>query len=140
LIPSTLNVAIAQRLVRKLCPHCKKKVKAQGKIKSLILKEIDSLSAGVKKEISKKIKTLYIYKSKGCRKCNFKGLSGRTGIFEVLKMTNRLADIILKEPSKSKIEKEAKTQAMITIRQDGILKVLNGITSIEEVLRVTGEE
>ncbi len=140
LIPPTLSIVIAQRLVRKICPHCKKRIRAKGKIRLLILKEVESLPQRIKKEFIKKIKTPYIYRAEGCKKCKFKGLLGRTGIFEVLKMTDSLAEIISKEPSELKIRKEAENQGMITMRQDGILKVLEGITSIEEVIRVIGEE
>ena len=140
LIPPTLSIVIAQRLVRRICPHCKKRISAKGKVRSLILKEVESLPQRMKKEFIKKIKVPYIYRAEGCKKCNFKGFLGRIGIFEVLKMTDSLAEIISKEPSELKIRKEAENQGMITMRQDGILKALEGITSIEEVIRVIGEE
>ncbi len=139
LIPATLNIVIAQRLVRRLCPFCKKKVRPNKEVQKLILKEINSLPTDIKKKI-KIPRPFCIYEPTGCKKCNFKGLSGRIGIFEVLKMTNSLADIILKNLSKSEIQKEAKRQGMLTMKQDGILKVLGGITSIEEVLRVAEGE
>ena len=134
LIPPTLNLAIAQRLVRVLCPYCKKKVKAKKDIEELILKEIERLPGREKMKIKKPI---YIFEPQGCKKCDFKGYVGRTGIFEILKMDENLAEIILKEPTESKILEVAKKQGMITMRQDGILKVLKGETTIEEVLRET---
>ena len=135
LIPPTLSIAIAQRLVRRLCDHCKKKIKPKEEIKNLILKEIDNLPPQIEKNF-KIPKPISIFKAIGCRKCNKEGFTGRVGLFEILSMTDQLSDIILKEPSESEIIKEAKRQGMIAMKQDGILKVLNGVTTIEEVLRV----
>lgn len=139
LLPPTLNIAIAQRLVRKLCPYCKKKVKANKEVKKLILKEIENFPSTIKKNI-KLPKVLYIYEPVGCKRCNKLGYSGRIGIFEILEMTDNLAEIILKEPSETGIQKEAQNQGMVTMKQDGILKVLEGITSLEEILRVAEEK
>ena len=138
LIPPTLSLALAQRLVRKLCPNCKKKIKLKPEIKELIFKEIETLPEIIKKDL-KITKPLYIYQVKGCQKCNNEGFIGRIGLFEILTMTDQLANIILKEPSETKIAEEARRQGMITMKQDGILKVLKGITTIEEVLRVAEE-
>jgi len=134
LIPSSLALVLAQRLVRILCPDCKKKVRANSKIREMILSEM----ADVKNV--KMPKSLEVYVPQGCRKCNSTGYSGRIGIFEVLEMTSELAEIILKEPSSAKIKEEAKRQGMTTMKQDGILKALDGVTSIEEVLRVSEEK
>ncbi len=138
LIPSSLSLIIAQRLVRALCPYCKKKVKPGPKVKDLVLKEIRTKSF-LKAKANLKDSDLMFYEPKGCRKCKFRGYSGRIAIFEVLEITDNLSDIILKEPTEGKIFQEAERQAMVTMRQDGILKALNGLTSIEEVLRVTKE-
>ena len=135
LIPPTLRIALAQRLVRRLCENCKKRVVAKGKAKDLILEQIRTLPPNIRKKI-KIPKPLYIWQATGCKKCNQRGYSGRIGIFEVLQMTDRLAEIISKRPSEAEIQKEASRQGMMTMKQDGILKVLKGITTIEEVLRV----
>ena len=139
LIPPTLSIAIAQRLVRRLCDNCKKKIRPKKEIKDLILKEFDNLPPQTKNNF-KIPKPLYIYQTTGCRKCNNEGFTGRIGLFEILSMTDQLSDIILKEPSEREIAKEAERQGMITMKQDGILKVLNGVTTIEEVLRVAEEK
>jgi len=139
LIPPTLSVASAQRLVRKLCPHCRKKVKAEKEVEKLILKEIENFPPTIKKDI-KLDEKFYIYKPAGCKRCDQLGYSGRIGIFEVLEMTDQLAKIILEEPSEIRIKEEAKRQGMVTMKQDGILKVLKGITSLEEILRVAEEK
>ncbi len=77
------------------------------------------------------------YEAKGCARCNNTGYSGRIGVFEILDMTKELAEIVLKEPSEHKITEEAVRQGMVTMKQDGILKVIEGATSFEEVLRMT---
>lgn len=134
LISPTLNAVIAQRLVRQLCSDCKKEIKPKKEIRELILKEIENLPPKIKEKIKK---SFSIFEPVGCKKCGKSGFSGRIGLFEVLSMTPELADIVLKKPSEAFILKEAHRQGMITIRQDGILKVLEGITTIEEVMRVT---
>jgi type IV pilus assembly protein PilB len=139
LIPPTLNIAVGQRLVRVLCQHCKKKISFKGETKDLILKEIENLPSVIKKDIMIS-RPVYGFSSVGCKKCNATGFIGRTGVYEVLEMTDQLAEIVLNEPSEMKIEEEARRQGMLTMRQDGVLKVLDGITSVEEVLRVTEEK
>ena len=135
LLPSTLNIAIAQRLVRRLCPACKKRVRPKGELKDLIAEEILSMPLDIQKKY--RAKDIWIYEPVGCGECGETGYVGRVGIFEVLKMTKELSDIIVKEPTEEKIANEAKRQGMLTMRQDGILKALAGITSVEEVVRVT---
>jgi len=138
LIPSTLRVVISQKLIRMLCPHCKLKVKPKDKTKDYIMGKIKNFPVDVKKDL--KIQDpLFVYKSKGCEKCNFSGYIGRTGLFEILSMTDELADLIQKTPIESLIFKTAKKQGMLTMEEEGILKVLAGETSIEEVARVVEE-
>ena len=139
LIPSSLSIAIAQRLVRVLCLHCKKKITPDPKVKEMILKEIDSLPQAIKKDI-KIPQPLKIYTAQGCKKCKNVGYLGRLALCEILEMTPKLAEIILKEPTESKIYGEAQRQGMITMKQDGILKVVKGVTSLEEVFRVAEEK
>jgi type IV pilus assembly protein PilB len=139
LIPPTLSLAISQRLVRVLCPYCKEKVKAKGETKNYILKKLKNLPEKLKKKIKLK-EPIFIFKPKGCKKCNFKGYSGRIGIFETVEMTEGLAETITKNPSEKEILKEARAQGMISMEEDGILKVLQGITSLEEVMRVAEEK
>jgi type II secretory ATPase GspE/PulE/Tfp pilus assembly ATPase PilB-like protein len=105
----------------------------------MILKEIESLPPIIKKDV-KITKPLKIYTAEGCKKCLQKGLIGRTALFEVLQMTDQLANICLKEPTEVKIREEAIRQGMISMKQDGILKVLEGVTTIEEVLRTAEEK
>jgi len=139
LLPPVLQLAMAQRLVRKLCDSCKKKIKPTPEIKSLILKEINELPPAIKKDI-KFPASFEIFAPQGCQKCGSTGYSGRIAVFEILSMTDSLAGIILKEPSEINILEEAKRQGMITMKQDGILKALRGVTTIEEILRVAEEK
>ena len=139
LLPSSLSLCIAQRLARTLCPYCKKEVVANLKIREMILQEIEAMPELLRKEI-KLSKPLKIHESSGCKKCRSEGYLGRIAFFEILVMTTQLKEIILKEPTESNIQKEASRQGMITLKQDGILKVLKGLTSVAEVLRVAGEK
>lgn len=139
LIPPTLQLAMAQRLIRRLCDNCKKKVEPKAKIKELILEEIDGLPSTIKKSF-KIPKPLTIYTAQGCRQCSNSGFSGRVAVFEILSSSDKLAETILEAPSEIKIAKIAKEQGMITMQQDGILKVLAGVTTIEEILRVAEEK
>ncbi len=139
LISPALSLIIAQRLVRVLCQDCKKKTEPTGEIKNMLLKEIEKLPPVIKKDINLS-KTFYVYEPVGCKKCIQIGYTDRIGVFEVLEITDQLSEIILEEPSEIKIEKEARRQGMITMKQDGVLKVLEGITSVEEILRIVEEK
>jgi len=136
LIPPSLNLMIAQRLARRLCPDCKERIMVSEREQQII----DEVLASLPKEDREKLpyqRPYYIYKSKGCDTCNKKGYLGRVGIFEILKMTFELEQIILSQPSQEKLLAEAKRQGMITLQQDGIIKVLEGMISLEEVLSIT---
>jgi len=139
LIPPVLQLAIAQRLVRRLCDKCKKEIKPKLEIENLIIKKIDTFPLVVKKNL-KIPKPFSIWTAVGCKKCNNTGFSGRIAVVEILSMTDQLAEIILKKPSEFEISKEGERQGMVTMYQDGILKVLKGVTTIEEVMRVTEEK
>jgi len=138
LIPSTLRIAISQRLIRVLCENCKKKVKLSRQAESYVMSALRTLPAAVKKEMPIPGE-LFAYEANGCEQCNLKGYRGRTGLFEVLSMTNELADVILKNPVENLILSTAQKQGMLTMFQEGILKVLAGQTSIDEITRVTEE-
>lgn len=142
LIPPSLTLAISQRLVRRLCDQCKVRQEATKEIADLVEKEMEKAPASLQKQAQPlfgvKEQGVSVFAPKGCKECGGSGFSGRIGIFEVLKMTPELQEIILRDPSEGNIAKEAKRQGMATMRQDGILKVLDGVTTIEEVLRETG--
>ncbi len=134
LLPPSLNLMLAQRLLPRLCQQCKKAEKATEKIQSIIKEEM----ARMPKELTKNFNEPYqVYHSPGCPACQNKGVAGRIALFEILRMTPELEEIVNTTPTEHRILEEAKRQGMITLRQDGILKALKGLISIEEVLRET---
>jgi len=139
LLPAALNVAIAQRLVRRLCPKCKKEVTASPRTARIIKEQVAQLSPEQQKNLSLK-EPLKIYRPVGCKYCGGKGTKGRVALYEMLKMTPRLETIISKDLSETGIREEAKRQGMVTMKQDGITKVLQGLISFEEMLRVVEEQ
>jgi len=134
LLPSALNLALAQRLVKRLCSDCKKEVEPPEKIKKVILDVIESMPERSRPKIKKE--SYKIYKAQGCPKCGNRGTKGRIAVFEILEMTPQLEQIVLSEPSESKILAESQRQGMTTMLQDGIAKVLEGIISFEELIQV----
>lgn len=135
LLPSSLNIMMAQRLVSKICQSCKKADAMSPAIAEMVKRELDKLPADSKPKSG----DLKIWHAPGCEVCKNKGVVGRLAIFEVLKMTKELENIISSGATEQKILEESKRQGMITMRQDGILKALNGLVSMEEVLRETSE-
>ncbi len=136
LIPSTLKLAISQRLIRVLCKNCKQKIKPNEKVKNYILDRVKSLPEMIRQELQVP-DPFYIYEAKGCEFCSFTGYAGRTGLFEVLAITDELEELIAKDPSERPILKLAQKQGMTTMEQDGIMRVIEGETTFEEVTRVT---
>jgi len=140
LIPATLNLVISQRLVRILCPLCKEKTKADSATKKFVLEKMKNLPQQTKDRLNLKESNFpYLYKAVGCKNCNFKGFKGRQGIFEVLKMTDSFASQLSKSLNREQILKEARKQGMISMLEDGIMKALEGKTTLEEVMRVAEE-
>jgi type IV pilus assembly protein PilB len=135
LIAPTLNLAIAQRLLRKLCNICKVKAEANQAEEFTIKQAIEEMPATAKKDIQKG--SFQLFKpGEGCKDCGGKAYKGRIAIFETLAMTDELERIILGNLSEELLRKEAERQGMITMFQDGIIKVLRGVTSLEELLEV----
>jgi type IV pilus assembly protein PilB len=131
---------LAQRLVPRLCQECKKADKLPEKIQEIIKKEIEKLPKETITQLPNYPITNYqVYHSPGCPACKNKGVSGRIALFEILEMTPELEEIINTSPTEHRILEEARHQGMISLRQDGILKALEGLVSIEEVLRETME-
>ncbi|MEK9130228.1 MAG: GspE/PulE family protein [Patescibacteria group bacterium] len=132
LLSPALNVIIGQRLVRKICPFCKE----EEKISEEMLERIKIILQKLPKDYQYQDQ-LKFYRGRGCEKCNQFGYKGRVGIYEVLVMTPEIKESILSsEVSEEKIKELAIKQEMITMVQDGLLKVLKGITSAKEVFRV----
>jgi len=129
LAASTVNIAIGQRLVRKICENCKISKKVSDP-------ELKGLANLVNQQ---KLNSIQIYKGNGCEKCSHSGYTGRVGIHEVLLVDNDIRDGILRKDSSDKIRRLAIRNGMQTIVEDGLEKAFAGITSIEEVLRVIHE-
>lgn len=145
LLSSTVNVSIGQRLVRTLC-ECKQPIDVSDEFLSDLHQELDPLGGvtihseeGENIFFGSNTQSLTLYKPVGCPKCNETGYSNRTGIFEVLTMSETIAKLVMKKASISEIHNVAVSEGMITMVQDGFIKVLQGITTMEEVLRVKNE-
>ncbi len=137
LIPPALNLVIAQRLVRRVCPKCslEKEVDQETLIK--IKKELTNLPNRVKKPVLEKI-TIKYASQKGCPYCNFTGYKGRVGVFELFPIDDQMEKVILKTPSFIEVKEAAIRAGMVTMKQDGLLKVLQKITTLDEIERVLG--
>jgi len=133
IIAPAINVSMAQRLIRKLCENCKEKIFPSKEEKEIIEK---SLLSFPKNKVVPKINEISIWRSRGCPKCNNIGYKGRIGIFEAIIVDDKIEQLILQKPSETEIWKEAKNQEILNMQQDGILKVLKGITSLDELQRV----
>jgi type II secretory ATPase GspE/PulE/Tfp pilus assembly ATPase PilB-like protein len=143
ILVSALSISLAQRLVRKLCSSCKKEKDSTPEETKII----KSILTGMKEEgknissykISEGIEnnnTFKIFSAPGCDKCNSTGYKGRIGIFEAIKTDEAIEKIMPENPSEREIKKVASAQGILSMRQDGLIKILNGITSFEEVLSV----
>ncbi|HNW96702.1 MAG TPA: GspE/PulE family protein [Candidatus Paceibacterota bacterium] len=136
LLPSSLILMMAQRLVGRLCEKCKKKTVLSGSLLEAVEKELAILPSDIKERYNIK-KPYEVYLPQGCEACNYKGIKGRIGIYEMLKMTPELEEAILKDPTETSLLAVAKKQGMISLRQDGIVKAMQGLVSLEEILKET---
>ncbi|OGH13984.1 MAG: hypothetical protein A3H50_02140 [Candidatus Levybacteria bacterium RIFCSPLOWO2_02_FULL_37_10] len=132
LLSSTMNAIAGQRIVRRICSYCRETYPPLAQIVDEIRNVLGKLFPLANGEIK-------LSRGKGCEKCAGSGYLGRIGIFEVLPVSNKISDLIFEHPDSSAIEKEAILEGMITMKQDGYLKVLQGITTPEEVIRVAQE-
>jgi type IV pilus assembly protein PilB len=132
IIPSALRVSMAQRLVRKLCPECKKEVAVEAASQKTINETLETIEdkSLVPSERSK------MWVAVGCDKCNHTGYKGRIGLYEAILMNQQIEQAVQIDSSDREIWAAAKGQGLLTMRQDGIIKVLQGITSLEELERV----
>jgi type IV pilus assembly protein PilB len=135
LITSSLNAVVAQRLTRTICEHCKAPVAIPQAGLDEVKKEIDALPKTEAEKMGGK--NLTFYHGKGCDQCGDSGYRGRMGIFEVLPVTERIKQLTLERTGSSVIQEAAIKEGMLTLKQDGILKALEGLTTLEEVWRVT---
>ena len=132
-VSSALNVSIAQRLVRTLCETCKKKIPLEGKNKEAIDKVLARIPDSVYLD---GIQRAHIWATVGCPKCNGVGFRGRIGIYEAILIDDKIEKAVITNPSERDIREAAKGQKLLTLVQDGIIKVLSGVTTLEELDRV----
>ncbi|MBU1164068.1 Flp pilus assembly complex ATPase component TadA [Patescibacteria group bacterium] len=146
LVASTTNIIIAQRLVRKICQECVESYNLDKNAIKELEKQVDLEKIFKKLENEKeilpgrqKIDSLLFYRGKGCSRCNKTGYKGRIGIYEVLEINEEISTLIQKNAKTDKLLEAVEKQGMITILEDGFIKAKNGITTLEEILRVTKE-
>lgn len=132
LINSSLNTIIAQRLCRKICENCKEEITMDQANITEVENDMKTLP-----KTEKQPEKIQFFKGKGCGNCGNTGYKGRVGIYEVLNVTNDIKNLIAKRASGTEINTQAISEGMTTMRQDGILKVMDGITTIDEIWRVT---
>lgn len=132
LLASTMNAVLGQRIVRKICTHCKMEFTPPQQI-------VDEMKVVLGKYFPQDQKQVKFFKGKGCDECGQSGYMGRVGIFETLTISEKIAAMVLQHADSGTIEKEAISEGMITMKQDGYLKVLAGVSTVEEVLRVAQE-
>ncbi len=139
ILVSALSLSIAQRLVRKLCQFCKKEKTLSKEEEETIKVVLNSIKEEGKSLSNYNINPdapLKLFTSVGCEKCNLTGFKGRIGIFEAIKTDETIEKIIPENPSEREIKKVARAQGILSMRQDGVVKMINGITSFEEVQSV----
>jgi len=143
LLSSSMTAAIGQRVVRKICDNCRAAYVPESTVIQDIKAVLGELFTGWVKSNPVKMKTaqenkteFVLYKGQGCEKCNNTGYLGRIGVYEVLRVSEKIAKKILERADAASVEKAAMEDGMIIMKQDGYLKALDGVTTIEEVIRV----
>jgi type II secretory ATPase GspE/PulE/Tfp pilus assembly ATPase PilB-like protein len=134
-ITSSITLALAQRLVRKLCQECKKEIPLPEDRRKIVEEILASIP-----EDQKYKGDIHVYQGTGCAACNGTGFKGRIGIYEAIRTDQAVEQIILDNPSEREIRKAARAQGILTMAQDGIVKSLTGVTSLDELERVVDLE
>ncbi len=138
LVASTVKVVIAQRLVRSICQKCRYSYELSNE-EMAVVNKIPQLKSILEAKYKKDIKKIRLYKGAGCKVCTNTGYSGRVGIFEILETKENIKEQVISRAASDQILKIARKNGMTTILEDGINKVFDGVTTLSEVLRVTGE-
>jgi type II secretory ATPase GspE/PulE/Tfp pilus assembly ATPase PilB-like protein len=145
LVAFTCNIIVAQRLVRKLCKECKTPYKIDKKqLKELSeIYDVDHLTELLRRDGflggGETLDKVDFYHGAGCKQCNGEGYKGRMGIYEVLEVTKAIQDLINKDAANAEMLETAEKEGMIPIVEDGFAKAIKGLTSLEEIMRVTKE-
>lgn len=142
LLTSTVNAILAQRLVRTICKDCKKASPAPPEVLAEMKEALGPLfeKSLPKEEAAGESGEVMIYKGAGCETCGGQGYKGRTAVFEVLTNSETISRLVLEHQPTQAIEAQAIKEGMVTLKQDGYQKVLEGITTVEEIIRVTRED
>jgi len=138
LLAPALNAIIGQRLARKVCEKCKEIVIPEPDQLAFVKKVVAEIPEASGEKVLPETDWKF-YKGKGCEICNHSGYKGRIGIYEILTMSEEIKASLSESISEYQVRELAKQQGMITMQQDGVLKVLDGLTTIDEILRVAGE-
>ncbi|MEI8143188.1 MAG: ATPase, T2SS/T4P/T4SS family [Candidatus Berkelbacteria bacterium] len=138
LITSAINLIIAQRLVRRICPKCKQEMKVPEKLMEQIKGELDKISPQNVEDRARFPKEWKLYYGKGCDECN-NGFKGRLGIYEVMKITPEIEELAIGKRPANEIKEQSIKNGMLTMRQDGILKAFAGETTIDEIFQAVVE-
>ncbi|PSO43616.1 hypothetical protein BRC20_00915 [Candidatus Saccharibacteria bacterium QS_8_54_8] len=152
LVSSVINTVIGQRLVRRICDKCvteRESTEAENhsiqEVLGSILPESGEASQELKDDIGYEVlpgldqNAYTLYEGSGCKDCNGEGYKGRTGIFEVFSITDEMEKILVSGMTSGQVQEQAQKDGMITMRQDGYLKALNGVTTLDEVARVASD-
>jgi type IV pilus assembly protein PilB len=140
LAASTVNVVIAQRLVRKLCDRCKVATKFDDKLLNSIQSDDEEFASKLREYAQKYLQADQdIYQAKGCAECGDSGYNGRLAIAEVLEVTDKIKELIYSKASPIEIERVARSEGYLNFLEDGFMKVAKGQTSLSEVIRITKE-
>jgi len=134
LITSSINLVIAQRLVRRVCPHCKEEMKVPQKLMEELKAEVALIPESNQKDRERIPSDFKLYYGKGCKECNH-GYRGRVGIFEVMTITPEIEELAVAKAPANDIKAAAIKNGMITMKQDGILKAFEGLTTVDEVFQ-----
>ncbi|KKQ18300.1 MAG: Type II secretion system protein E (GspE) [Berkelbacteria bacterium GW2011_GWA1_36_9] len=132
LINSSVNCIVAQRLCRRICDNCKEEMTVDDSEQKLVEEELKKMP-----EKEKRPEKIQFFHGKGCENCSNSGYKGRLGIFEVFDLKDNLKELVAKKASGTILGQEAVKNGMVSMKQDGILKIMDGLTTLEEVWRVT---
>lgn len=134
LITSSIRGIVSQRLVRRICGFCKEEIALEKAVEEEIREELKNIRG---KDLDPALlQNIKLYKGKGCEKCNNLGYKGRVAVFEILSLGREVGQLVIQNAPDNQLEDAAKKNGMITLKQDGLIKVLQGVTTLEEIFRI----
>ena len=134
LITSSIRGIVSQRLVRRICEFCKEEIEIEAAVAEEVRKELKDIKA---QDLDPALlQGMKLYKGKGCEKCNNLGYKGRVAVFEILALEREVGQLVIQNAPDAELEDMAKKHGMITLKQDGFIKALQGVTTLEEIFRI----